>query len=518
MHLVLALEKMVADPDIRRTIPPIITTSIDLDHQKAIQEILSDKVESWEERGAGNAAAVVVDLSTNKVVASVGSTGWHDTRFAGAIDYTRTRRYPGSTLKPFIYGLALDQELIQPNTILDDLSRSRDGVGNADDRFLGPLLVRQALANSRNVPAVELMEQVGLDEGYAWFRELGLHEDQLPPSHYGMGLAIGGMPVRLIDLVEAYTVIAGDGTLRPLQWYDGQELPPSRQMLSEASARQIALFLSDPMARLPSFPRMGYAEYDFPVATKTGTSPDFRDAWAVVFSEHYLIGVWVGHPDYRPMQGLSGYRGGAQLAQTILETLHHDEHGLGDGRFPSPPDHQPMQICTLSGQLATENCDRAVSEWFTPHNRPVHDCNRHVRVGDRTYVDLPGRYAAWAKKSGLERLSKTNDPFADPEVAILSPRDGELVMSDPEAPTGTSTLLLQAEVSADVEQLVWYVDGAPYEVVEHPFVARWAISGGRHRIEARVPFRDISSSPVLVIAEDNNADPAPMHHRPRTRM
>ena len=448
----------------------------------------------------------------------MGSTGWHDTRFAGAIDYTRTRRYPGSTLKPFLYGLALDRELIQPNTILDDLARSRDGVGNADDRFLGPLLVRQALANSRNVPAVELMEQVGLDEGYAWFRELGLHHDELPPSHYGMGLAIGGMPVRLVDLVEAYTVFAGDGTLRPLRWYDGQDLPPTRRMLSEASARQITLYLSDPMARLPTFPRMGYTEYDFPVATKTGTSPDFRDAWAVAYSQHYLIGVWVGHPDYRPMQGLSGYRGGAQLAQTILETLHQDKHGLDDGSFPPPPNHQAMQICPLSGQLATESCDKAVTEWFTPHNRPVHHCNRHVRIGDRTYVDLPGRYAAWAEKAGLRRISKMDDRHGEPSVAILSPRNGELVMSDPEAPAGTSTLLLQAEASPGVEQLVWYVDGAPYKVVDHPFIARWPISGGHHRFEARVPFRDISSNPVSVIAHGSNADSAAMRHPWRTRM
>ena len=138
--------------------------------------------------------------------------------------------------------------------------------------ILGPLLPRTALANSRNVPAVGLLGRVGSDEAFGLFEQLGLHDGSLPARHYGLGLIVGGLPVTLEQLVRAYTVLSSDGRLGDLVWVRGQEVERPIRIFSEDTARQISMFLSDPMARLPSFPRMGWNEYPFPVAVKTGTS------------------------------------------------------------------------------------------------------------------------------------------------------------------------------------------------------------------------------------------------------
>jgi len=242
----------------------------------------------------------VVDIQTSKVLAWMGSIDYFDEVQSGAIDYASIPRSSGSTLKPFLYGLALDKGVITPASVLDDLPRGSAAITNADKSYLGPMLPRSALSNSRNIPAVDVLEKVGIEEAFDLLGASELHDGRNPARHYRLGLAIGALPVTLEHLVSAYTVFAGDGRYRELVWYRGQPTEEPRQILSEDAARQVTLFLSDPMARLPTFPRMGFNECPFPVAVKTGTSSNYRDAWTVAYSSKFLVGVWVGRADYRP--------------------------------------------------------------------------------------------------------------------------------------------------------------------------------------------------------------------------
>src|SRR3989454_1009695 len=314
LHAVLHLERLF-----RHDAPlpaPLVDTTLDLDVQQAVVAMVADTLPGLHERGAGNAAAIVVERGTNRVVAWVGSAGYFDDRHAGAYDYARVPRSPGSTLKPFLYALALERGAITPATILDDILRTPGDITNADEAFLGPLLPRVALADSRNVPAANLLDRLGLDDGYAFLRDLGLHDGDQPGRHWGLGLAIGAMPTTLERLVRAYTVLAGDGRAGELVWYRGESLAAPRRLLSEDTARLVTLFLADPMARLPTFPRMGPSEYPFPVAVKTGTSSKYRDALTVAYSTRYVVGVWLGRPDYRPMSRLTAFSSaGSQIGR-----------------------------------------------------------------------------------------------------------------------------------------------------------------------------------------------------------
>ena len=528
---------------IRRT-HPLVTSTLDLDLQREVEGLAFHAVRDASDRGAGNAAVIVVERERWEVVAAVSSTGYFDADHAGAIDYLRLARSPGSALKPFLFAQALERGTITPASILDDLEPGPSGILNSDARFLGPMLPRVALANSRNVPAVALLARLGLDEAYGFLGELGLHQHEQPAKRYGMGLAIGSLPVTLERLVTAYTTLAGDGTLHELRWFDGDSRDTlegvpgrdgvsaraGRRIVSESSARLLTLFLADPQARLPTFPRMGFSEYPFAVAVKTGTSSRYRDAWTVAWSKKYLVGVWVGHPDERPMTALSGYRIAARLAQAVIERLHGDRmDGLEGLDFPAPRGYQSAKLCALSGQRATPACDRVVLEWLPPEAGGIAaagDCTAHRRVAIdrrtervatvatpakfvevRTYVDLPPRYAKLLAAQSANAFAGTVSPapalfgVALPRIAITSPENGLRLLLDPETPPAQNTLALRAVVEPLVSQLVWYVDGRPFRTVDAPFELRWPLAAGEHTFQARLPFTAARSRAVTVIVE-----------------
>lgn len=548
LHEILRFERELRERAARGRVPPIMMATLDLGLQERLASIARDAVAQWDDRGAGNAAVMVVDRRSREVLACVGSTGFFDGFRRGAIDFTRVPRSPGSTLKPLLYALALDLGTITPATVLDDLQRAPGGIVNADDDYLGPLLPRVALANSRNVPAVNLLARLGIEEGYAFLRDLGIGDGRLPARRYGLGLAVGGMPVTLEHLVRGYTVLAGDGRLADLVWYLGNETYEARRVVSEDTARQISLFLADPLARLPTFPRMGASEYPFPVAVKTGTSPDQRDAWAMAYSKRYLIGVWVGRADYRSMTGLTGYTSAAHIARRILLSLHGEEQdGLVDLSFPPPAGFREVHLCATTGRVATPLCDRTTTEWFRPGSEPIAECSAHVRVAIdartggvaspgtprsfievRTYTLLAPRYASWAASHGVPQPPASIATLASlgqlPGVAaadqgrgvtagpifsapnavhlhVASPRNGTRLLHDPETPSTLGTLALRAVVEPPAPQLTWFVDGMPFKVVDYPYEARWPLASGEHTFQVRVPFTKIVSSPVRIIVQ-----------------
>ncbi len=550
MHAVLRFETLLKDRDLEPGSDPIVATTLDLDLQREVTWMAWEAVRRWEGRGAGNAAVLVVDRQSWEVLAAVSSTDYFDDTYAGSIDYLRLPRSSGSTLKPFLYALALERGVITPATILDDLDRGAGGITNSDERFLGPLLPRVALANSRNVPAANLLGRLGVDEGFSFLGELGLHDGTESARRYGLGLSIGGLPVTLEELVRAYTVLAGDGRLRELRWFrENPPYPPflkggkeeaGRRLLSEETARLMTLFLADPNARLPTFPRMGWTEFPFAVAAKTGTSSRYRDAWTVAYSSRYLVGVWVGHPDVRPMRRLSGYRAASRLVHEILGYLHEDQlDGLEGLSFPPPRGFRPQRLCALSGRRATPACDRVVMERLPPGQEVLDACevHRHVAIDRRngrlatsavppgevevrSFAALDPRYAVWAAGAGLARppleasllgTAASGPPRPArpnrirvepaPRLRVTSPPQGLRLLFDPETPAALNTLSLKAVVEPTPEEVVWYVDGRPFETVGYPFAVRWPLAVGEHAFEVRVPSSGGRSGKVRVVVE-----------------
>lgn len=533
LHAILALERehragrMTEGPGSRN----IVRTTIDLDIQRSVSELARRYVKGLRRDGAGNLAMVVVDRATGGVKAYLGSAEYGDVRSKGSIDYARVLRSPGSALKPFLFALGMWRKGFTAATLLTDvgliLDPKRGGysIKNYDGGYLGPVLYRNALANSRNIPSIEVLQAVGVEAALEHFGDLGLVTRWKDPDHYGLSLALGSLHVTLFDLVRAYGVLAAGGSAFEMRWTDdpARVTRPRARILPEDIARQISLFLSDPMARLPSFPRLGWLEYPFPVAVKTGTSQGYRDAWCVAYSERYLVGAWVGHPDNFPMKRRSGADSAAMLVHRAMEELHPREmEGLGDRPFPPPRGFVARRIDMLSGKLAREDTPHVALEWFAPGTEPVEETDVYQMVTldtatgrraapdcppgrrqSKRFVSLEPRFARWAKISGFDLPPMDPaDPLAqlrpDPELTIVTPCKDMRLMADPETPRDQATIALEASVTPPAPQVVWYLDGEPLAIADYPYTTRWKITPGEHILQVGLPYAPVRSAPVKV--------------------
>lgn len=462
LHLA-AMQQAGEGPPLDPADPRLVTT-LDLELQARTTALLRDRLAAWRVAGADQGAAMVLRRRDHAVLAAVGSADYAGP--SGAIDFSRSLRSPGSTFKPFLYALALDRGVLAADEIMFDQPEGSAGISNADGNYLGPLLPRQALANSRNVPAVTLIRRIGLATSFAALRDLGLHDLAGPADRFGVSMAIGSLPTTLQRLVSAYAALADGGTASDLAWFAAAEPAPPRRVMSEDGARLVTLFLADPMARLPSFPRYGDSEFPFAAALKTGTSQGFRDAWMVAWSREYLIGVWVGRADNGPMHGLSGGRAAGSLAQAILLGLHHATRAdLTAGDFSPPAGRVPSELCAETGARAVPACPERLIEW------------------------LPETAAPPAPSVEAVHLS------------ITTPEPNSRIWRNPEVPAAVNRLVLKASAEPAVPQVVWLIDGVPVATADpiRPFL--WPMTPGEHRFQVRLPFQPTASRPVRIVVE-----------------
>ena len=459
---ILRLDKMAraALPDPAN---PLVRATLDLHLQASVEKMLRAHLAQWRDAGAQQSAVMVVRRDGREVLSDIGSAG--EGSPGGAIDFSRAARSPGSTLKPFLYALALDRGVLRPDEVMQDRPDGAAGIGNADGFFLGPLLPRRALANSRNVPAAALLRRIGLHTAFDALRAYGLHDNQGPAERFGLSMAIGSLPSSLERLVRGYAMLADGGRASDLVWLRGAPAKPGQRLIGEDAARLVGLFLADPMARLPSFPRYGDSEYPFAVALKTGTSQGYRDAWTLAWSRDYVVGVWVGRADAGPMQGLSGARAAGSLANAILLTLYGvTRSDLTAGDFAPPAGRVAREVCADTGALGT-TCPDRLTEWVAPQRPPA-------------------------------------PAAADPvRLSITAPEPTSRIWRNPEVPEAVNRLVLKAESDPPVPQVVWLVDGAPVGTADPAKPFLWPMTPGAHRFQIRLPFAATASASVRVVVE-----------------
>lgn len=520
------LENYAASPEARLDRP--IRTSLDPTIQGLAARLVAGAMPRYRRLGADNMAVMVADARTGAVLAYLGSAGYFDEEHRGAIDYCRVPRSSGSTLKPFLYALGLQSGAFNPSSILADMplrlkdARGEYSLSDFDDSYMGPLLYRKALGNSRNVPAIRVLEGTGLEECYRWLGRLGLHDFERPAEFYGYGLAVGGIYTSLDRLVAAYGCLASDGRIFPLRWLRDAPAAPDSRLISEQAARMISLFLSDTEARLPSFAGTALTHFPFPVAVKTGTSNGFRDAWALGYSRRYVAGVWIGHSDFRRMNHVAGSTAAEFLLDLFSALQPESVQGVDEELFPAPRGWVAARICPESGRLATEFCPHAVLERFPPGAEPRDGCPVHERVivdaltGELAGPETPParraakiatilgpEYAAYSLSRGYGLPGADPAALQTASVALNAPLDGTRVLVDPEIPSRFQTLALRATVSPAVPEIVWLVDGVEFARVPFPYEARWPLVPGKHRFQARFPhaFVESGSAQVTVVSE-----------------
>ena len=288
-----------------------------------------------------SAAIVVADHRNGQVLASVASPAYAPTDGAlGFVDMTRALRSPGSTLKPIIYGLAFDQGLAHPDTLIDDspIAFGRYAPQNFDGTFRGELTVREALQLSLNIPPVLLTQELGPARLMASLRASGA-TPRVPGGKPGLAVALGGVGLTLNDLVQLYAGLANGGAGKPLVWRILDQATAPRRMMSRAAAWQVGHILASVT------PPQGSAARTGEIAYKTGTSYGHRDAWAIGYDGAHVIGVWLGRPDGTPVPGAFG----GDLAAPIL----FEAFGSLKDRVTPMPSPPPETLILSNAALPT---------------------------------------------------------------------------------------------------------------------------------------------------------------------
>lgn len=437
-----------------------VQTTLDPRIQAIAEEEVVKQINALQGKNATNGAVVVLNVKTGEILAMVGSKDFNDESIDGQVNVALRPRQPGSSIKPLTYLAAFERGWTPATLIMDVPVEYPDGAGgiyrpsNYDGKFHGPVLLRNALANSYNVPAVKTLEFIGIPALKEIAQRLGI--TTLTREDYGLSLTLGSGEVTLLEMAGAYQAMA-DGGLRvpPVailrvtdnfgRVIDEYHPPQGTRVLRAEHAYLVTHILADNQARMPAFGPNSVLKLSRPAAVKTGTTNDFRDDWTLGYTPDIVVGVWVGNSDNSKMQGVSGVSGAGPIWHNVMERALE---GVPVRDFIRPPTIVEMEICADSGTIPSQVCPRRATEIFAqdqPPLGPEHDIHQMVRLDtranciaheftppnvviERYFQVYPPDGREWALEHGIEQPP---DPCPEPagaaQALITWPADGQTV-------------------------------------------------------------------------------------------
>lgn len=407
-----------------------IHSTLHLGMQQEVERGITSYIERTREKGISNACAILVHAPSREVLAYVGSADYLDHEIHGMVDGIQALRSPGSAVKPFVYGLALDQGLIHPQSLLTDgpMNFHDYNPENFEGQFLGPIPADDALVRSRNIPAVDLSNRLSNGGLYQYLQRGGLGLPH-PPGYYGLALTLGGFGISPEQLAALYVGLADDGLPRPLVFSKQADasVTSGAPLLSE-QARFLVLDMLRGAADLGIDD--GYSNSDPSVAWKTGTSHGFRDAWAVGVRGDYVLVVWLGNFSGRGNNALVGRRCAVPLMFDLFARLR-----LPDKPVVPPEGVRKVDLCAVSGDLPGPWCMQLTQGWFIPGVSPILLCHLHREI----LVDCTSGKRV-VRDDGRPGLRREIHEFWPPDMLELFRKAGLPRRHPPEPENGTDTL------------------------------------------------------------------------------
>ena len=499
---------------------PVVYTSIDAHVQAEVEALARSHLGRLDSEYVTNASAVVLDNHTGEILAYMGSVDYWNEEHGGQNDGVRMLRQPGSTLKPFTYALALASHRFTAASVLPDIEVQIPEAGGAfapknyDKTYHGPVPLREALANSYNVPAVRLAREMGIPQLLSLLREAGFSSLNRAADHYGVGLTLGNGEVQMLELANAYAILAREGYPLDLTYLATTAIQPQKgsPIISPEISFLIADILSDPEAREAAFGRNGPLELPFPTAVKTGTSKDYRDNWAIGFTPSHTVAVWVGNFDGTPMQKVSGVSGAGPLFKSIMLYLGES------GTFNQPRALVESAICPLSGNIPSAVCPLKRNESFLPGTSPHDTCTVHkeVLIDIRTdllatketppsftkatmFTVLPDVYHPWMRQKGMrlpptefstqidKKASVENEALGstveETNLTIAYPVSGMIFQLDPILKERYQKIRLEGIIPEGMTTASWWINGELW--ASKTATSLWPLQKGDHTIELR---------------------------------
>jgi penicillin-binding protein 1C len=482
-----------------------IHTGLNVRAQATLERMLARYIENNKHLGITNASAMLLDAKTMQVKALVGSADYYNATIFGQVNGTSAKRSPGSTLKPFIYALAMDQSLIHPASMLKDAPTSFGPYSpeNFDGRFIGPISAADALIRSRNVPAVSLSAKLSQPSLYGFLKNAGV-SDLKSEAHYGLALTLGGGEVTMQELVSLYAMLANKGEFQAVSLTNSSQQSPYRLLSEEAAFITLDMLQKNPRPDTsePDKPSRAFGK----AAWKTGTSWGFHDAWTLGVSGNDVLAVWVGNFDGKSNPAFIGVKAAAPLYFQILDSLRHQRLLSPYSAIDALPPRalSRVKVCTASGDLPNQYCTNLTETWFIPGKSPIKISSLHRPVyfdnASNQVVCGPGEntreeiYEFWStdmlrlfREAGMPRRvppalpTQCNNSAAQANLEapqITSPLKGvtyTMRISQPE------TIALKANHSGQ-GSIYWFADNGFIEKSEAGAAVAWSPQQAGHYV------------------------------------
>ncbi|HWB93135.1 MAG TPA: penicillin-binding protein 1C [Puia sp.] len=465
---------------LRKAGGPIIHSTIQLNTQLKIEKLVKDYSRTLALKNIRNAAVIVLDNKTHRVVSYVASADFHDSADGGQVNGAAAVREPGSTLKPLLYGLCIDDGLLTPKRMITDVPINYNGYApeNYDKRFNGYVTMEYALEHSLNIPAVKSLKALGKDKLIEKLAECDFRQIDRDRRKLGLSMILGGCGATLEELTGLYSIFADSGVyVRPRYTWDSAGGERGTKILSPAAAFMIDETLSK--VSRPDFPLNWESTLHLPkIAWKTGTSYGRRDAWSIGYNKRYTVGVWVGNFSGLGVQELSGANVATPLLFTVFNTIDYDNDG---GWFEQPADCDVRMVCSETGLPPADLCQNLVTDYFIPLVSTAKKCDNREEVfisADgkisycRTCLPESGYKKKWytvippemkeyydANHITYEAIPPHNPEcervFREGAPIVTSPANGGEYLINRKDP---EPLLLRCRVTNDVAKVYWYIN------------------------------------------------------------
>ena len=403
-----------------------VKTTLDYKMQKEASLVISNASQSLHSFNVRNISCVILNAKTGEVLSMIGSMDYFDKETDGSVNGAIALRQPGSALKPFLYAYLFDKGE-SPASVIGDIKTYINSPGgdyipeNFDRKYRGPVTIRDALANSLNIPAVRWLSKYSLKDFQNILLKSGLRSIDKNPDYYGYSLVLGSSEVRLIDLASAYTIFPNSGIF--INHYSAVSLKKEngeifyfpkksythKRVISEESAYLINKILSDRNARMGSFRSYRGLVYPFSIAIKTGTSKGSRDAWAIGYTKDYIVGLWLGDFKGSEMINITGGNGAVPILYDLFSMLNKSQK---ETKWNKPKDIIEREICLISGKLRGEFCKETRLEEFSIFNVPKEECDVHNlyikrnsdgSIDKKVFLNLSSEYNDWIKERQIEK-------------------------------------------------------------------------------------------------------------------
>ncbi len=462
----------------------IFNTNLDLNTQLKTEKLVEDYIRSQRLKNIKNAAVIIIDNRTHKVISYIGSSNFNDSTDGGQVNGAAAIRQPGSTLKPLLYAICMDEGLLTPKKILSDVSVNYAGYApeNYDQKYNGYVTVEYALEHSLNIPAVKSLKLIGKDPLIQKLSSCGFKQIEKDRNKLGLSMILGGCGTTLEELTGLYSAFANEGIYISPSYKKEDTVHKKITVISPEANFMINEILSK--VNRPDFPLNWQATERMPkIAWKTGTSYGRRDAWSIGYNKNFTVGVWVGNFSGTGVPELSGANTATPLLFKIFNTIDYDSD---EEWFTQPKDCESRMVCSETGLMPADHCTNLVMDYFIPLISSTSRCNNLQEImiaadekisyckncvpeagyKKKMYKMMEPEMQAWFEENKMaynkipahnpdcETIFKGNAPM------ITSPANGSEYLLNKK---DKEPLQLVCKTASDVSKVYWYINNKFYK-------------------------------------------------------